>query len=154
MIGWQTASWTSYQIEIHGQDSLSSRPSNRETSSKDIWGVGGDMRRSKQLPDLIIRGLKFWIDMSKKQLRRRKSKKRYVKKQSLTMLENWEEFTSLIRKMASTRKPSKNARKKLDVPMNSVMPCKMETRKRLRKLQETAALGITESKEWQSIHVS
>ena len=39
--------------------------------------------------------------------------------------------------MESVKRPSKNARKKLEIPMEAAVPCKMMTRRRLRKLWET-----------------
>ena len=41
----------------------------------------------------------------------------------------------------------KNARKKLEVPMEAAMPCKMETRWRARKPQETVASESTDSRK-------
>ena len=41
------------------------------------------------------------------------------------------------------KRPSKNARKKWETPLEDAMPCKMETRRRLKELRETVASGDT-----------
>ena len=53
------------------------------------------------------------------------------------MLEGWEELSSSIRKMESTWKPSKNAMKKMKIPMKAAVPCKVGTKKRCNKSRAT-----------------
>ena len=134
-----TSTWTE-TCEIHEQDSPSLRYEMRNFLLKDICGPG---RRLTKIQATTRPGLKFGQECQKL-LRRRKNKNGRAKNQSLTMLENWEVFTSSIRKMECTRNPSKNARK-MEVPVEGAMPCKMGTRMRSRELQETAARRITES---------
>ena len=78
--------------------------------------LGGDLRRSKQLPDQILVAWDLdWLGAKwKTKVRQR---------------EGWEKLTSLIRRIENTRKPQ-NGRKKLKVPMEAAMPCQMGTRKR------------------------
>ena len=43
----------------------------------------------------------------------------------------------LFRKIRSSRKPSKKSRKRLELPMEAVVPCNLKTKKRPNKLQVT-----------------
>ena len=62
--------------------------------------------------------------------------------QNSITLEGWEVCLLLIRKMENIEKLSKNARRKLEVPMDAAMPCEKGTKKHFPKFQK------------QSMHVS
>ena len=71
---------------------------------------GEDWQRFKRLPDQIMHGQKFGPKLVEP-LRIEKNKNGKTRNQSSIMLESWGEFTSSIRKMMNTKKPSQNSRK-------------------------------------------
>ena len=81
----------------------------------------------------------IWIGMSK--AAQKKEKQEWaIEKPELDNARKLRGIYLSIRKMESM----KNARKKLAVPMEAAMPCKMEIRKRARKPPETVASGSTD----------
>ena len=121
--------------QIRGQDLRSSRHEMRNFLH-DTWGPGGAWQRSKQPPDQIICGLRFGLACCKQP----KSKK---SKNGLSRVKAWQ-CSKIVRDIyfidledEEYKETIKNARKKLEVPMEAVVPCQMETRKRAWKLRET-----------------
>ena len=100
-------SMCSETCRIHGQDSRSSRCW-AKNFLQDRCRPGSDLSRFKQQPDLTVCGLKFGT-VCQNQLRRRRSKNGEVKIQSLTTLEDWEAFSSSIRKMRKEKVGSSDA---------------------------------------------
>ena len=107
---------------------------------KEKCRLGGDLRRSKQLPDqiLVAWDLDWLVAKWKTKVRQR---------------EDWEKLTSLIQGL---RTPGNQKRKqKIRVPMEKAVLCQMGTRKRQkgsrRKLRQE---GSQNPMERQSMHVS
>ena len=111
---------------------------NRTTNfPKDICGPGSDLPRFKQLPGLIVCGLKLGL-ACQKQLRKRKGKNGLQKNQSSTTLENREH--SLHRSGRGERKETiKKSWEKLEVSMEAAMPCKMGTKRSSKSLEDAAS---------------
>ena len=55
---------------------------------------------------------------------------------------SWEVFISLIRKMQSLRKPSKTRGKKLEIPMEAAMPCRIR-RSKHRETCSSSRIRVT-----------
>ena len=139
---------TSMWIEVyqsHGQDSRSFY-CEKKNLLQDTCGPGSAVRRSKQLPDLILCGLKFGL-ACQKQLRRRRRKNGLWRSQRSTTLEDSEAFVSSIRKMEREKEAFKNSRKKFEILMEAAMLYKTGTKKCLKKLRET----VSESDESNNI---
>ena len=102
----------------------------------EMWDAGTDSQRFEQPPDLIICGLKFDQECQKS-LRRKKKRNGRSKTEEYPFHQSERWRVSM--------EHQKNARKKLEIPMGATMPCKMMTRRRLRKLWETVTSEAHES---------
>ena len=122
---------------------------------QDICVPGSAVRRSKQLPDLIICGLKFG-PACPKQRRRRKRKNGQWRSQSSITLEDLEAFNFIDLGRWRDREAIKNARKNLEILMEAAMHCKTGTKKWLNKLRDTVSESDESSKnpKRQSMHAS
>ena len=113
--------------QILGKDSQSSLHLKRNLQ-RDVCGPGGSLQKFKQLPDLTICGLKHG-PICRKQLGPSKNR-------ISTMLVTERHFF-IDPKDGEFKETIKNARKKLEIPMEAAVPCKMRTKKRSNKSRET-----------------
>ena len=98
----------------------------KENLVKDICGPERDWQKFKRLRDKIMYGQKFGWKLVKP-LRIGKTRNgQKKKKQSSTMLEDWEEFTYRSGWRRTQRDSQKNARRNLEIPMATAMPCKRQ----------------------------
>ena len=101
-----------------------------------MCGAGAGSQRFEQPPDLIICGLKFDQECQKPFRRKRKRNGRSkTEEYPFHQFERWR--VSL--------EHQKKRKKELEIPMGAAMPCKMMTRRRVRKLWETVASEAHES---------
>ena len=70
----------------------------------------------------------IWKDMSEAAQRKKKNKGGLSKNRSFTMQEDCAVFTSLIRRVRSSKKLFKKRGGKFEVPMTAAMPCKIRGR--------------------------
>ena len=114
---------------------------------QDICGPGSALQRFKQLPDLIIGGLRFGL-ACRKQLKKNKKKQEWA--QEKPKLDNARKLSGINfvdPEDEECKETIKNAAKKLEVPMEAAMLCKMETRKRAWKLRGTVESEYTDPRK-------
>ena len=107
--------------QIRGQVSRS-LPHWMKNLSRDTCGPGRDWQKFKRLPNQIMYGQKYGSKLVKP-LRIEKNKNGRTRWQNSTMLEDWEEFTSLILMTKIAKKFPKHARN-MARPVAPAMPCK------------------------------
>ena len=108
-----------------------------EKPPKDMCGPGGGLRRFKQLPDWTMCGLKVGPTCQKQPGRR--SRRGLLKSQRSTTHEEREAFVPSIRKIWREQRNHQNARQRWEFPMEAAMLCKMDTKKRFKKLRATVS---------------
>ena len=114
--------------QIRGQDSQSSLYAGRR------------LTKNKQLPALIICGLKFGQECQKAAQKKEKEEWAIVKPK-LDNARNLRGTYFIDPEDEECQETIKNARKKVETPLEAAMPCKME--KRSKELRGTVASGGT-----------
>ena len=95
-----------------------------------------------QLPDLIIRGLKFGL-ACQKQPKSKKKQEWAMEKPKLDNARKLRDIHIIDSEDEEFKEAIKNARKILETHFEAAISCKMETRKRLKEQRKTVASGDT-----------
>ena len=107
---------------------------NEKPPSGKMWSG----ERLTQIADQIICGLRFGLGMSKA-AKKQEKKEWAVEKPTLDNARKLRGIYFIGPEDREYKDTIKNARKKLETPLEAAMPCKMETRKRSKELRETVA---------------
>ena len=100
--------------------------------------VRGRLQKFKQLPHLNDMWPEIWSGMSKAAWKKEK-RKWAVEKPKLDDVRKLRGICFIDPENGACKETIKNAKQKLEIPMEAAMLCKMGTKKRLNKLRETAS---------------